>query len=79
MSSEKPSKPQGVPVAVRAAIAVVVLGGGGGWWAARAGYIAIPGIARAASTSSADRIVASGTIESDASTMAAEVAGRLVV
>ena len=79
MSSEKPSKPQGVPVAVRAAIAVVVLGGGGGWWAARAGYIAIPGVARAASTSSADRIVASGTIESDASTMAAEVAGRLVV
>ena len=78
MSTEKPAKPQGVPVAVRAAIAVVVIGGGGGWWAARSGYVTIPGIARAATAGSADRVVASGTIESDASTMTAEVAGRLV-
>ena len=78
MTTEKPALTRGVPVAVRAVVAIAIIGGGGGWWAAREGYVSIPGIARAATTSSADRIVASGTIESDASTMTAEVAGRLV-
>jgi HlyD family secretion protein len=78
MSTEKPPQKHGVPVAVRVVVAVVVIGGGGGWWGARAGYISIPYIARAATTSSADRIVVSGTIESNVSTMTAEVAGRLV-
>ena len=68
----------GPPPAVRAIVALLVVGGGTTWWAARAGYVNVPGVARAAVTSTADRVVASGTIETDTSTLAAEVAGRLV-
>jgi HlyD family secretion protein len=77
MSTASPAGRSGPPPIVRAIVVVAVLGGGATWWAARAGYVRIPGIARAATTGT-DRIVASGTIESDTSTMTAEVAGRLV-
>jgi HlyD family secretion protein len=78
MSTTSSTPRSGPSPIVRAIVALAVVVGGGTWWAARTGYVAIPGVARAAATSSADRIVASGTIESDTSTMSAEVAGRLV-
>ena len=79
MSEQGASGRNGPPPIVRAAIVLTVIGiGGGTWFAARNGYVSLPGIARAAPTIGGNRIAVSGTIESEESTITAEVSGRLV-
>ncbi|NDF39649.1 MAG: biotin/lipoyl-binding protein, partial [Proteobacteria bacterium] len=79
MSEQGASGRHGPPPIVRAAIVLTVIGiGGGTWFAARNGYVSLPGIARAAPTIGANRIAVTGTIESEESTITAEVSGRLV-
>ncbi|MBU6151025.1 MAG: biotin/lipoyl-binding protein, partial [Chloroflexi bacterium] len=79
MSEQGASGRHGPPPIVRAAIVLTVIGiGGGTWFAARNGYVSLPGIARAAPTIGSNRIAVSGTIESEESTITAEVSGRLV-
>lgn len=79
MSEQVPSGRHGPPLALRAVIIFAVIGiGGGTWFAARNGYVSLPGIARAAPTIGETRVAVSGTIESEESTITAEITGRLV-
>lgn len=79
MSEQVPSGRHGPPLALRAVIILAVIGiGGGTWFAARNGYVSLPGIARAAPTIGETRVAVSGTIESEESTITAEITGRLV-